>query len=81
MDPIEDCWYWDRRINKAYRPIEHDDETVTFVTVRHREEVTDAIECDAFVPLEEIGLDQTVFDLIDSFRLPSDEALPTPEDT
>lgn len=78
MTTVEDRWYWDRRTNKAYRPVADDGETVTFVTMRHREEVADAIDRDALVPVEEFGLDEPVFELVDSFRVPDD--VPTPED-
>lgn len=78
MTDIEDRWYWDRRTNKAYRPIERGDGTITFVTIRHEEEVADAIARDALVPVDEFGLDESVFDLIDSFRVPP--YVPSPED-
>lgn len=72
MHDDEERWYWDRRNRKAYYPIERDDGTVTFATVWHEEEVTDALERGALVPLDEIGLDRTdtTFDLLDSFRTP-----------
>lgn len=70
-DEIEaDSWYWDRRTNKALYPQQVDDNTIQFVTVWHREEVEDALDNDALVPLSEIGLDRadTTLDLIQSFR-------------
>lgn len=67
-------WYWDRRTRKALRPRQIDDNTVEFMTVWHAEEVTDALDAGALVPLDEIRLDrtETTLDLIGSFRLPDD---------
>lgn len=64
-------WYWDRRTRKALRPRQIDDGTVEFTSVWHAEEVDDALDGGALVPLDEIHLDrtETTFDLIDSFRL------------
>jgi hypothetical protein len=69
---IEDRWYWDRRTETALYPRRVDGDTVEFVTVWHREEVEDATDAGALVPVEEIGLDrtETTFDLLDSFRTP-----------
>lgn len=71
MTEIESRWYWDRRTNKAYYPIVTEQDTTTFVTTWHREEVEDALQSDVFVPVDEIGHErtETTFDLIDSFRL------------
>lgn len=68
---LEDRWYWDRRNNKAYYPTEvREDGTVAFATVWHPEEVADAMDGGALVPVDEIGLDRadTTFDLLESFR-------------
>lgn len=74
MDSLDDRWYWDRRTNKAYRPIATDDGTVTLLTVWHEQEVEGARDGGALVPVEEIGLDrtETTFDLLESFRLPDE---------
>lgn len=74
MTDLADQWYWDRRTDTAYHPVERDDGTVTLVSVWHREEVEDARESGALVPVEEIGLDrtETTFDLLDSYRLPEE---------
>ena len=66
-----DRWYWDRRTQKALYPRRTGD-TVEFVTVWHAEEVTDALDGGALVPLEDAGLDgtDTTFDLLESFRTP-----------
>lgn len=65
-----DGWYWDRRNRKAISPKRVEERTVTFETVWHREEVADALEHGALVPLDDVGLDrtETTFDLLDSFR-------------
>jgi hypothetical protein len=80
MVDIDKQWYWDRRNDKAYYPVETDEGTVRFVTVWHEQEVADAVERGALAPIEEIGLDrtETTFDLIDSFRTPDDTEI---EDT
>jgi hypothetical protein len=75
-DDVEDCWYWDRRTNTAYRPVRTGADTVELVTVWHREEFADARESGALVPVEEIGQEGpdrpgTTFDLVESFRLDS----------
>jgi hypothetical protein len=74
MQHIDSQWYWDRRTEKAYYPIETDGETVRFVTVWHEQEVASARDCNALVPIEKIGLDRTdtTFDLLNSFRMPDD---------
>lgn len=74
MAKLEDRWYWDRRTNKAYYPIEIGEDTTTFITVWHREEIADALRSGVVSPIEEIGHERTAttFDLIDSFRLPPD---------
>lgn len=69
MSRIEEQWYWDRRNNKAYYPVETGDNTVSFRTVWHEDEVADALRSDVLVPIDEIG-----FDPIDSFRTPADLA-------
>jgi hypothetical protein len=74
MTDLEKQWYWDRRTNKAYYPIEDGEDTVTFATVWHEDEVAGALDGGAVVPIEEIGLDRAedrTFDLIDSFRTPA----------
>ena len=67
-----DRWYWDRRTRKALYPRRTDDDTVEFVTVWHAEEVSDALDGGALLPLEDVGLNntKTAFDLLDSFRTP-----------
>ena len=74
MVEIDSQWYWDRRTEKAYYPVEAEDGTVRFVTVWHEQEVADARDRGALVPIEEIGLDrtETTLDLLDSFRMPDD---------
>ena len=68
FDP--DRWYWDQRTQKALYP-RHTGDTVEFVTVWHAEEVTDALDGGALVPLEDAGLSRdTTFDLLESFRTP-----------
>lgn len=66
-----DRWYWDRRTRKALYPQRVDD-TIEFITIWHSEEVTDALNGGALVPLEDVGLDETdtAFDLLESFRTP-----------
>jgi len=76
MDELDTQWYWDQRNRKAYYPVAADDDTVTFVTRWHREEVADALDGGALGPLDAIGIDRTdtTLDRIDSFRaLDSDE--------
>ena len=75
MPEIEDRWYWDRRNNKAYYPVDAGDETVEFRTVWHVEEVTDARESGALVPVDEIKNHRAVtpFDLKASFRFRPEE--------
>lgn len=72
---IEDQWYWDRRIDKAFYPIESDDGTVTLLSVWHKEEVSGAIENGAFDPLEEVGGENEGFDHFDSFRIADEETV------
>jgi hypothetical protein len=69
---IERQWYWDRRTRTALYPRRTEDGTVEFVTVWHAEEVADAVEAGALVPVDEVALDrtETTFDLLDSFRFP-----------
>ncbi len=75
MGEFQAQWYWDRRTNKAYYPVEQADGTVTFVTVWHEEEAADATEAGALVPIDEISGDRrNAFDLKESFRLPEDPA-------
>lgn len=73
-EDIDAEWYWDRRTRKALSPRRIGEDTVAFVTVWHRDEVDDAMEHGALVPIEEVGLDrtETTLDLIDSFRLQPD---------
>lgn len=73
VDDIEtDRWYWDRRTEKALYPHRVDDGTVEFRTVWHAEEVADALDSGALVPLAEVGAGEAdrPLDLVDSFRLP-----------
>jgi hypothetical protein len=73
MTDISERWYWDRRSRKALYPVEMDGEdTVTFVTVWHREEAEDALDSNAVVPTEDVSREDmdTTFDLLDSFRFP-----------
>lgn len=74
MTEIEEQWYWDRRNNKAYYPVEFNENTTMFVTVWHKEEIVDAIQTGVVSPIDEIDHERTLttFDLIDSFRLPAD---------
>lgn len=69
---LESQWYWDRRNRKAYFPLEKNDGAIQFVTIWHIEEVTDALEGGALVPIDEVGLDRTdtTFSLLESFRIP-----------
>jgi len=77
QEPALGEWYWDKRNKKAYAPVRFEDDTVHLLTVWHRDELDGAIEGEAVVPIEEIGLDRTdtTFDLLDSFRLLDDSAL------
>lgn len=74
--PDTDRWYWDRRTQDALYPLQIDDDTVRFVTVRHPEEVDDALETGALVPFDDDGLErtETMLDFMDSFRMPDDIA-------
>ena len=72
---ILDQLYWDRRIDKAFYPIENDDNTVTLLSVWHKDEVSGAIENDAFSPLDEVNGENEGFDHFDSFRVPDTETL------
>lgn len=81
MPDVNQQWYWDRRSNKAYYPVEMGDDTIELASVWHREEVEGALEREALVPIEEIGVlgrgdEEDVsfvsFDGLDSFRLPDD---------
>lgn len=67
---LEPGWYWDNRNRKAYYPKRIDEETVTFVTTWHREEVADALATGAVEPVDEMSPEwfDSVFDHIDSFR-------------
>jgi hypothetical protein len=67
-------WYWDKRSNKAYYPVEIAEDTVRLVSVWHRDEVEGAVDAEALQPIEDVNLDRTDtgFDLIDSFRFPED---------
>lgn len=69
---IGEQWYWDRRTRTALYPRRIDENTVEFVTVWHCEEVSDAIDTEALVPIEAVDLNrtETTFDLLDSFRTP-----------
>lgn len=75
MEEELDQWLWDRRTNKAYRPVEADDGTVTLVSVWHRDEVADALEKGALEPLDEVSGENIGFNHFDSFRLLDDEEL------
>jgi hypothetical protein len=76
-DPAIGEWYWDKRNKKAYAPVRFEDDTVHLLTVWHRDELDDALDGEAVVPIEEIGLDRvdTTFDLLDSFRFPDESTL------
>jgi hypothetical protein len=76
-------WYWDRRNRKALYPRRVEDGTVEFVTVWHAEEVADALDGGALVPVEEVGVDhsETLFDIFESFRMPEDVEDPPEEAT
>ena len=77
MADTQERWYWDRRTRKALYPteVDEDENTVEFITVWHCEEVEDAIEGEALVPVEEVSSEivDTTFDLLDSFRFPDIE--------
>lgn len=82
---IEQQWYWDRRNKKAYYPVSIGPKTVRFITAWHVDEVTDAIEGDTIVPLDELGPDYLAgrdagFDFFDSYRILNDEELAAFED-
>ena len=81
MPDIDRQWYWDRRSNKAYYPVEVGEDTVRLTSVWHREEVEGALESGALAPATEIGVlglgdEEDVsfvpFDGLDSLRLPDD---------
>lgn len=75
MADIEQQWYWDRRANKAYYPVEVEDDTVRLTTVWHREEFEGAMENGALTTVDDlVGSREfdTTMELIDSFRLPED---------
>lgn len=71
---FEGRWYWDNRNRKAYYPQRVDEDTITFVTVWHREEVADALATGAVEPVTETAPEwfDSVFDHIDSFRFEVD---------
>lgn len=75
---LDPQWYWDRRTDTAYYPVERDGDHVTFATVWHAEEVADATESGALVPVDELGSERTnpTRAVLDSFRLPDPEDLP-----
>lgn len=78
MNDIEARWYWDRRTETALYPCRADGDTVEFVTVRHREEVADAVDAGTIVPVDDIGAGRQVGDtlsFLDSFRLLDGDAL------
>jgi hypothetical protein len=72
---IDKHWYWDWRTNKALYPIATDEDTVTLVTVWHRDEVESAIETDALEDVESVGGNNQGFDHFDTFRLPDEDEL------
>jgi len=74
MPELDRQWYWDRRSNKAYYPVEVEDGTVRLVSVWHRDEVEGALDAGALHPLDDLdcGNVETMFDLVDSFRFPED---------
>lgn len=82
MTTLEERWYWDRRTRTAYYPIRSDGDTVRLVSVWHDEEITDAMNSGALVPLAEIETfrSTTMFDVKSSFRTPEDP-FETDEDT
>lgn len=66
-------WYWDGRNQKAYFPITVEENRVELVTVWHRDEIEDALEHGAMVPLDEISFPHdSVFETLDSFRTPAE---------
>lgn len=72
MTDLEERWYWDRRIDKAYYPVDTGDGTTTLLSVWHDEELGDALDRDALVTIAEFTEQRgtTPFDLKESFRLP-----------
>jgi len=74
-DDADDRWYWDRRIDKAYRPVATDGDRVAMVTVWHRDELEAAIDADALEVVDDVGGDGVGFDYFESFRLPEGEEL------
>jgi hypothetical protein len=72
MTGLEKRWYWDRRNDKAYYPVQTGDDTISFVTVWHAEEVKNARECDVLTPIEETDFTdpERPLGLKESFRLP-----------
>jgi hypothetical protein len=72
---VDDRWYWDRRIDKAYRPVATDGDRVALVTVWHRDEVEGAIDAGALDDVDDVGGDGVGFDYFDSFRLPDGDDL------
>jgi len=75
MDDVDDRWYWDRRIDKAYRPVATDGDRVALVTLWHRDELEGAIDADALEDVDDVGGDGVGFDYFESFRLPEGEEL------
>lgn len=74
-EPATDAtqWYWDRRINKAIRIVQSDEETVTFQSVWHADEFEEAKNNEALTPIENIKFgDNNSIEFIDSFRTDSD---------
>lgn len=71
MPKLEQRWYWDRRNDKAYYPVKTEDDTISFLSVWHDEEVEDAMSAGALTPMEETGFadPERPLSLKDSFRL------------
>lgn len=78
MTGVEQQWYWDHRTDTALYPCRTDGDTVEFVTVRHADAVSDALDAGALEPLGEGTPDRDIagtLDFVDSFRLLDDDAL------
>lgn len=79
-DPtLEKRWYWDDRNRKAHYPCAIDEDTVTMVSVWHRDEVEGGLREAILQPFDEIGpayaRDDPVVELFDSFRILPDDKL------
>lgn len=72
MTELEKRWYWDRRNDKAYYPVNVEADTISFLTIWHAKELEDARECDVLTPIEETDFTdpERPLGLKESFRLP-----------